>query len=86
MEDTPVAILASVGVACTGGVADAHMVVVTMISGQRRIHMIRLIRTNRQELHGATGISRVSRRIGAEAEDYIQSITVRDSSSMKAPP
>lgn len=84
MEDSTVAILVSAGVACTGGAIDAHMVADMTISGQRIIHMIRLIRTNRKEPHGATGISRVSRHIGADAEDYIQSITVRDSLSMKA--
>lgn len=78
MEDFQVAVHAFAGAACIGGVPDAHMVDAMTISGQKKIHMIRRIQMNRHEQHGATGINKGNRLIGAEEEDYIQSITAND--------
>ena len=78
-----IVVYAFVGVACTGGVADARMADAMTIYGQRLIHMIRLIQMNRQELRGQTGINQGNRLTGVEVVFRIQNITVRDSQSMK---
>ena len=79
MADFPAAVLASARTACTGGVVDVHMVVVTMISRQRRIHMIRRIQMNRHEHYGVTGINPENKRIGVEVELFTQCHTVNTS-------
>ena len=85
MEYSPVAVLASAKTAYTGGVVDAHMVAVMMISGQKKIHITRLIQISRHEQHGAIGISQGNKRTGVGAVYYIRSITVINSSNMKVP-
>lgn len=66
---------ASAGAACIGGRAVVHTVGAGTTTGQKRILMIRLIQISRHGLPGATGISRESRRTGAEAGRLIRSIT-----------
>ena len=79
MEDFQVAVHVFAGAACIGGVPDVIMVDVTMISGRKKIHMIRLIQIDRHEQHGATGINPENKRIGAEEECSIRYITAKDS-------
>ena len=79
MEDFLLAHHVFAEAACIGGVPDAHMEDVTMISGQKKIHMIRRIQTNRLGRYGPTGINRVSRHIGVVVAHSIRCITVQDS-------
>lgn len=59
----------------TGGAEDAHMEIATTITGQKKTHMIKPIRTNHQESNGVTGIRRENRHTGAEEVHFTQRIT-----------
>ena len=67
-----------------GGEIDAPMVNVTMTEDQKKIRMIKLIQTSRQEKHGASGISPGNRRIGVEAVTSMKYHTVKILLSTKA--
>ena len=85
MEDFQVVVHVFAGAACIGGVLDALMVDVMTISGQKKIHITRLIQISSHEQHGAIGTSPGNRHTGVGAVYYIRSITVRNSSNMKVP-
>lgn len=72
--------------ACTGGLEDAHTVVVTMISGRRMSRMTKPIRECHHGRFGLTGINRENRRTGAEAEHSIWRITARALKNIKDQP
>ena len=66
-----------------GGAVGALMETALMMKEPGQIHMIRLIRTNRQEPHGVTGANRESRRTGAGVATFIQPVIVSASSNTK---
>lgn len=72
MNVLSIAASVSAGTVCTGGQVVAYTVSAMMITGQRWSHTTRLIQISRHGLPGATGISRESRRTGAEVGRFIR--------------
>ena len=84
MYVSSIAVSASVGTACTGGLDDVLTEHALMTTGRRLTRMTRHTRMSRHGCGGVTGTSRESRRTGVEAVHFIRSITAQGLQNIKA--